>query len=110
MFIDLTRYGGARTRLAVAAIAYLNEIPDGCAIHLIGGETIRINEDPEEVELRCLLARDEMSKGLTVTQDIEVAKELAVIMHMESGCVMNAVEAVEAKAAAASPQARKKRS
>ncbi|MDR6850382.1 hypothetical protein [Sphingomonas sp. BE137] len=56
MFIDVTRYGGLRIlRLAVAAIAYLDETDGGSAIHLIGGETMRVNEDPAEVELRCML-------------------------------------------------------
>lgn len=53
MFIDVTRYGGMRIqRLAVTAIAYLDEVEGGCAIHLLGGETLRVNEDPAEVEAR----------------------------------------------------------
>lgn len=59
MFIDLTRYGGLRTmRVAVAAIAYLDQVQDGAAVHLIGGETVRVNEDPVEVELRCMAAAE----------------------------------------------------
>ena len=59
MFIDLTRYGGLRTmRVAVSAIAYLDQVQDGAAVHLIGGETVRVNEDPVEVELRCMAAAE----------------------------------------------------
>lgn len=54
MFIDVTRYGGVRIqRLAITAIAYLDAVESGCAIHLIGGETLRVNEGPDEVETRC---------------------------------------------------------
>jgi hypothetical protein len=57
MFIDVTRYGGLRVmRLAVAAVAYLDACEGGTAIHLLGGETLRVNEDPESIELRCLIA------------------------------------------------------
>jgi hypothetical protein len=53
-FIDVTRYGGLRTlRVAVAAIAYLDVAVDGAVVHLIGGETIRVNEDMAEIEARC---------------------------------------------------------
>lgn len=53
MFIDVTRHGGARVlRLAIAAIAYLDGVEGGCAVHLVGGETLRINEDPEQLERR----------------------------------------------------------
>lgn len=58
MFIDVTRYGGLKTlRLQVAAIAYLADAPSGTAIHLIGGETLRVNEDPAEIEARCAAAK-----------------------------------------------------
>jgi hypothetical protein len=53
MFIDVTRHGGVvLLRVAAAAIAYLSETPTGCAIHLIGGETIRANEGRDEIEAR----------------------------------------------------------
>ncbi|ODU84357.1 MAG: hypothetical protein ABT10_02950 [Novosphingobium sp. SCN 63-17] len=53
MFFDVTRVGGLMTlRVAVSAVAYLAEAPDGCALRLIGGETIRVNEDPAEIERR----------------------------------------------------------
>jgi hypothetical protein len=53
MFIDVTRYGGMRIlRLQVAAIAYLDECEGGAAIRLIGGETLRVNEDPQQIEAR----------------------------------------------------------
>lgn len=53
MFIDVTRYGGMRVqRVAVAAIAYLDTVQGGCGIHLIGGETLRVNEDLEQIEKR----------------------------------------------------------
>lgn len=59
MFVDITRYGGLRVmRLAVAAIGYLDACDDGTSIHLLGGETIRVNEDPETIELRCLISLD----------------------------------------------------
>ena len=55
MFIDVTRYGGMRIqRLAIAAIAYLDAVEGGCAIHLLGGETMRVNEDPAEIEARAI--------------------------------------------------------
>ncbi|HEX7853865.1 MAG TPA: hypothetical protein VF503_09235 [Sphingobium sp.] len=55
MFIDVTRHGGMRIqRLAVAAIGYLDATDGGTAVHLIGGETLRVNEDPDEIELRCM--------------------------------------------------------
>jgi hypothetical protein len=53
MFIDVTRYGGTRQlRLAVAAIAYLDQVEGGCAVHLIGGESLRVCEDPADIEAR----------------------------------------------------------
>ena len=54
MFIDVTRYGGLRRlRLAIGAIAYTDEAPDdGCAIRLVGGESLRVNEDPATIEAR----------------------------------------------------------
>jgi hypothetical protein len=53
MFIDVSRFAGGRVlRLAVAAIAYLDEAPGGCAIHLLGSETLRVAEKPEEIEAR----------------------------------------------------------
>ncbi len=54
MFIDVTRHGGLKVlRLSVSAIAYLSDLSDGCAIHLIGGETVRVNEDLAVIESRC---------------------------------------------------------
>lgn len=62
MFIDVTRYGGLRIlRLAVAAIAYIDTVDGGAAVHLIGGETLRVNEDPAEVELRCMILAEEQA-------------------------------------------------
>lgn len=62
MFIDATRYGGLRIlRLAVAAIAYIDAVDGGAAIHLIGGETLRVNEDPAEIELRCMILAEEQA-------------------------------------------------
>ena len=53
MFFDVTRLGGRiPLRVAVSAVAYLADAPDGCALRLIGGETIRVNEDPAEIERR----------------------------------------------------------
>lgn len=53
MFIDLTRYGGVRAlRVAVAAIAYIDAVEFGAAVHLIGAETLRVNEDPAQIEER----------------------------------------------------------
>ncbi len=53
MFIDCTRFLSERTlRLAVAAIAYLDAVEGGCAIHLIGGETLRVSETAAEIEAR----------------------------------------------------------
>lgn len=57
MFIDVTRHGGLKVlRLAVSAIAYLSDLSDGCAIHLIGGETVRVNEDLAVIEAQCMAA------------------------------------------------------
>jgi hypothetical protein len=55
MFIDVTRHGGLKVlRLSVSAIAYLSDLSDGCAIHLIGGEAVRVNEDLAVIEARCM--------------------------------------------------------
>lgn len=55
MFFDVTRIGGLiPLRVAVSAVAYLADAPDGCALRLIGGETIRVNEDPAEIERRMI--------------------------------------------------------
>lgn len=57
MFIDVTRYGGMRIlRVAAAAVAFLDAIDGGTALHLIGGETLRVNEDPLEIEARVVAA------------------------------------------------------
>jgi uncharacterized protein YlzI (FlbEa/FlbD family) len=57
MFFDVTRMGGRRTlRLRAEAIAWLEENEGVTAIHLIGGETIRVNEDRDEIERRCATA------------------------------------------------------
>lgn len=54
-FIDVTRYGGVKTlRLSVAAIAYVDACEGGSAIRLIGGETLRVNEDCATVEARAI--------------------------------------------------------
>lgn len=51
MFIDLTRHGGDRAlRVASAAIAYLDVCEGGTAVHLIGGETLRVHEDIAQIE------------------------------------------------------------
>lgn len=51
MFIDLTRLGGLRViRVRAEAIAYLDEAGSGCNVKLIGGETLRVNENVAEVE------------------------------------------------------------
>lgn len=51
MFIDVTRYGGTRAlRLAITAIAYLDACEGGTAMHLLGGETLRVSETPPEIE------------------------------------------------------------
>lgn len=53
MFIDVTRYGAARTlRLAIAAVAYLDEAHDSGVVHLLGGEALRVQELPTEIEAR----------------------------------------------------------
>ena len=53
MFIDVTRYGGVRVlRVAVAAIAYLDSCEGGTALHLVGGETLRVAELPGQLEAR----------------------------------------------------------
>jgi len=62
MFIDVTRHGGLKVlRLSVSAIAYLSDLSDGCAIHLIGGETVRVNEDLAVIEARCMVPRADVS-------------------------------------------------
>lgn len=51
MFINLTRHGGDRAlRVAGAAIAYLDVCEGGTAVHLIGGETLRVHEDIAQIE------------------------------------------------------------
>ncbi len=58
MFIDVTRHGGERAlRLAVAAIAFLDEAPGGTAIRLIGGDSLRVVDTPAEIETRCMPPR-----------------------------------------------------
>ncbi|MGY2732381.1 hypothetical protein [Sphingomonas sp. UYP23] len=55
MFIDVTRHGGERAlRLAVAAIALLDEAPGGTAIRLIGGDSLHVVDTPAEIETRCM--------------------------------------------------------
>lgn len=55
MFIDVTRHGGERAlRLAVAAIAFLDEAPGGTAIRLIGGDSLHVVDTPAEIETRCM--------------------------------------------------------
>lgn len=52
-FIHVTRYGGVKTLLlAVSAIAYIDECEGGTAIRLIGGESLRVNEDPQTIRTR----------------------------------------------------------
>lgn len=52
-FVDVTRHGGMRIlRLASTAVAYLDECEGGTSVHLVGGETLRVNEDPDEIERR----------------------------------------------------------
>lgn len=52
-FIDVTRYGGVKTlRLSVAAIAYVDACDGGAVIRLLGGESLRVNEDPATIEAR----------------------------------------------------------
>lgn len=50
-FIHVTRYGGVKViPLSVAAIAYVDGCEGGAAIRLIGGESLRVNEDPATIE------------------------------------------------------------
>jgi hypothetical protein len=75
MFIDVTRYGGLRViRLAVSAVAYLDSVEDGTSIHLLGGETLRVNEDPSEIELRCMIIEE---AGSIVDVGEQVAADIA---------------------------------
>lgn len=54
MFITVTRPGVDRPlRLAAAAIAYMDEITDGAALHLVGGQSLRVEQSPAEIELLC---------------------------------------------------------
>lgn len=51
--IEVTRHGGLkRLRLSVAAIAYFDDCEGGTAIRLIGGESLRVNEDCETIAVR----------------------------------------------------------
>lgn len=53
MFIDVTRAGSPRRlRLAVPAIAYLDETPAGAVVHLVGGEILTVGQTPAEIEAR----------------------------------------------------------
>lgn len=53
MFIDVVRYGGDRVlRLNIGAIAYIDATEGGSSIHLIGGETLRVGQDPDQLEAR----------------------------------------------------------
>ena len=55
-FFDATRFGGlSLIRVNADAIAYLAEAENGTSIRLIGGETLRVNEDRDEVERRARL-------------------------------------------------------
>ncbi len=57
MFIDVTRPGCERTlRLAAPAIAYLDTFGNGTAIHLIGGEMLRVVETREKIEADAIAA------------------------------------------------------
>lgn len=51
MFITITRLGGGRSlRVAIAAIAYVDEAAEGAIVKLIGGEGLRAHETREEIE------------------------------------------------------------
>lgn len=57
MFIDITRVGGDRAlRVAVAAIAFMDATPQGCALHLVGGQSLHVEQSPAEIEARCAAA------------------------------------------------------
>ena len=54
MFVMLTRRGGqVVVRVRPEAIAFLEDTPDGCAVTLIGGALLRVNEDIDTVEGLC---------------------------------------------------------
>jgi hypothetical protein len=86
MFIDVTRFGGMRVmRLAVPAIAYLDAVEGGTAVHLIGGETVRVNEDPEQIEARVdatiALSPIAVRPATRITLDTEIDTYPAVLPH-----------------------------
>lgn len=57
MFFDVTRAGTDRPlRIAVAAIAYLDTLPAGCVLHLVGGQGLHVAETATEVEERATAA------------------------------------------------------
>jgi len=111
MFIDVTRYGGMRLlRLQVSAIAYLDAVEGGTAVHLVGGETLRVNEDPQQVEDRVDAT---MSLSIVAVQSgdrrieyghagtINPKLERAAIDSAEAAGIISAVGAAEQRCAAA---------
>lgn len=74
MFIDVTRPGGRALRLAIAAIGYLDLCDDGGVVRLIGGESLRVEQTPEEVESRIAGAFSAVTATLEVVepQQLEV--------------------------------------
>lgn len=104
MFVDVTRYGGMRvTRLAVAAIAYLDACEGGTSIHLLGGETLRVNEDPAEIEARSS-ARGEEPLG-----KVDPDKDLAAAEIAEGLGLTKPERVIETRVVAATSTGRRKR-
>ena len=108
MFIDVTRFGGTRVlRLAVAAIGYLDEAPEGGVIRLIGGETLRVNETPAEIEGRInALAGETVAvqvgdRGVEYRGAIDLALHAAVGDKLEAAGLISPAEAVERRSESA---------
>ena len=82
-FFDATRFGGlSLIRVNADAIAYLAEAENGTSIRLIGGETLRVNEDRDEIERRALAPMIEVTPPKISHSGVdEIAKRLVPQQH-----------------------------
>ncbi|NIJ07231.1 hypothetical protein FHS31_000827 [Sphingomonas vulcanisoli] len=106
MFIHVTRVDATRSlSLAIGAIAYLDKAPGGCALRLIGGESLHVQETPEEIIEMMLLVP---AASPVVADLIDPEREHAAIDMIEDAGVLSAAEAVDQRVELAKPRTRRK--
>jgi len=96
MFIDVTRPGGRPLRLAIAAIGYLDECEGGGAIRLIGGESLRVEQAPSEIEQR-IAGRQRATAPTAADTLIDTELELAAMNTLESAGLVGPEAAAAAR-------------